>query len=201
MNLEDFQKSWQTQQAPEQPNKPTALETIAKVKALQQKVVHTNAIMTVVLCATVAAFVFILRPFLNPNTIWYDVGVGIVFVTVLLVTIMQWFKTASWKNRQLDLSSREYVTRAINKYTFLNTTNLKTTPVLMAFILIGINLIYVDIFWNGSFKLRLVMHILLNAVMITIGVVSFYYSKRHNENTYKPVIRELEELQQELEEV
>lgn len=204
MNFEEIQKNWQTQQAPAAEAKAGGAtaesDLLVRVKVLQRKVMRTNLLVAVVISLTAVAFVFILRPLLNPNTIWYDVGMGLTLGAAFALGLLHWFKSMPWK-KQVNLSSKEYVEQVLKNLRYLNTANQKLTPFFMVAILTGINLIYFDIFWNANLKLRLVMHIMLNAFMITVGAISLYYSKRHNDQSYEPIIQELEELQQKLEEV
>lgn len=125
---------------------------------------------------------------------------GLTLGAAFALGLLHWFKSMPWK-KQVNLSSKEYVEQVLKNLRYLNTANQKLTPFFMVAILTGINLIYFDIFWNANLKLRLVMHIMLNAFMITVGAISLYYSKRHNDQSYEPIIQELEELQQKLEEV
>ncbi|AKD03225.1 hypothetical protein POKO110462_04360 [Pontibacter korlensis] len=204
MNFDDIQKSWQTQQAPATEGRVggTVKESniLNDVKALQRKVIHTNTVATVVIGLTAAAFVFVLRPLLKPSTVWYDIGIGLTLSAAFSLGLIHWFKSMPWK-KQVNLSSKAYVEQVLKSLRYLNAINKKLTPFLMVVILAGINLIYFDIFLNESAKLRLVMHILLNAFMLTAGIASLYYSERHNDQSYVPIIKELEELQQKLEEI
>ncbi|MCC9165953.1 hypothetical protein [Pontibacter harenae] len=202
MDFEEMQKSWQMQQAPQLSdianNKP--LQTLLKdrVKALQVKTLWTNILMTVVLCLTAAAFIFILRRTFTPNTRWFDVGMVVMFGAILLSALATWLKSVPWKNLKADLDSRAYISHSLKSFRFQQTSIKLITPIQMVVSTIGLNLIYLDIFWNESWKFRLLMNLGLVAVMVLVGGLSLYYSKLRHKELYEPIIKELEELEQKL---
>lgn len=201
MNFDDLQKNWKMQEAPGGTGDTrTELGILGNVKATQQKIIRANIIMTVIAALTILAFVFVLRPVFTPNTIWFDVGIGLVFSAAFALGLMQWIKSSRWK-KHVNVSSKVYVEQALKSIRQLSNANQKWTPFFMVIIVLGINLIYLDIFWDESLKLRIVMHILLNSVMLSVGIASVYFSKRYRDNAYTPIIRELEELQQQLNKV
>lgn len=201
MNFDDLQKNWKMQEAPGGTGDiRTELGILGNVKATQQKIIRANIIMTVIAALTILAFVFVLRPVFTPNTIWFDVGIGLVFSAAFALGLIQWIKSSRWK-KHVNVSSKVYVEQALKSIRQLSNANQKWTPFFMVIIVLGINLIYLDIFWDESLKLRIVMHILLNSVMLSVGIASVYFSKRYRDNAYTPIIRELEELQQQLNKV
>jgi hypothetical protein len=204
MNFEEIQKNWQLQQVPQLVDKSTkkALEPSVKdkVKALQRKVIWTNVMMTIVLCLTGAAFVFVLRRAPTPNTPWFDVGLGVLFGAALLSALMQWLKSVPWRNLNADLSSTAYVSKALKSFRFHDTSIRLITPIQMVVSGIGLNIIYLDIFWDASWMLRVAMHVGLIAFMVVVGGLSLYYSRLRYKDLYEPVIKELSELQQQLQE-
>ncbi|MEJ8800905.1 hypothetical protein [Pontibacter sp. H249] len=202
MNFDDIQKSWQTQHAPELINKESDKTIVSnlqeRTKALQRKIIWTNIMMTVVLCLTSAAFVFILRKGFAPKTMWFDIGLVIMFGAILLSALAQWLKSVPWGNLKADSSSNEYISHTLKSLRFRDTSIRLITPLQMVISTIGLNLIYLDIFWDESWKLRLVMHLALIIVMVLVGGLSLYYSRLRYQELYEPIIKDLEALKSKL---
>lgn len=205
MNFDDIQKSWQMQHAPELTSKESS-KTIAsqlqeRVNALQRKIIWTNVMMTIVLILTSAVFVFIFRKGLASKTMWFDIGIGIMFGAILLSVLAHWLKSIPWGHRGADSSSNEYISHTLKSLRFRDTSIRLIAPMQMVASTIGLNLIYLDVFWDESWKLRLAMHLALIAVMVLVGGLSLYYSRLRYQELYEPVIKDLDELKQKLDEV
>ena len=205
MNFEDIQKNWHRQKAPHAAaitvNELSGHPLQVRVRKLQRKVIWTNVMMTLVLCLTGGGFLFILRGRFVPNTLWFDIGLGLMFGSILFSALAQWLKSVPWHNLRPDINSKAYIERALQSFRFRSTSIQWITPIQMMVSTIGLNLIFLDIFWNESLQLRVVMNLALAATMILVGGLSLYYSKLRYQEEYAPIIRELEELQQQLEEV
>lgn len=202
MNFDDIQKSWQKQHVPElitkESGKTMASQLQERVSALQRKIIWTNVMMTVVLLLTSAVFVFIFRKGVAPKTIWFDIGLGVMFGAILLSALAQWLKSLPWGHMKAVCSSNVYISHTLKSLRFRDTSIRLITPLQMVATTIGLNLIYLDVFWDETWKLRLVMHVALIAVMILVGGLSLYYSRLHYQKLFEPVIKDLEELQNKL---
>ncbi len=203
MNFEELQQAWQKQEAPaaEKPeNFPAGNEpTLDQVKKLQRKVMVSNIMMSVCLVFTCVFYVYLWRN-IQSQTIWFDLGMTVVFCAMILTGALVWLRSIPWGNLKPNLSSREYIKQALQSFRFRRSTLKIVMPIYMFLLYLGINFIYLDIFRDGSLQTRIWVHLGLTVFMILLGGLSLFYHRRKYDNDFDPVVKELEALQKEFEE-
>ncbi len=199
MNFTELQKSWQAQQAPEAARAKNEGAVLENVKKLQRKVIFSNLIMSVCLALT-SVYLGWMWANLDSRSPWMHAGMALIFLDMFLTMPLIWLRSVPWGNLQPDLSSRDYIKAALKSFRFRQTSQQVIMPIYGFILFLGIHLVYLGIFENRPLQQRLIVHAAGTAFMILIGFISYYSQRNKYRKKYEPVVKELEELERELEE-
>jgi hypothetical protein len=199
MKFEDLQSQWQANQAPDTgPSELTHDSIMARIIRLQRKTIFAGLGVSVSF-----AFVFIAIGLLwqktAPHAWYYHVGIVLIYLDMVLALIFIWSLVISYKNRQLSLSSYEFVSRAILKLKRRQLISRTVIPIYLLILVLGINLIYLESLTELSNQERILTHLLVSVLTVGGGMAAVVWGRKRERDVVRPLLEELLVIKQGLE--
>ncbi|MFC6998472.1 hypothetical protein [Rufibacter roseus] len=201
MDFEQLQKAWQQQAKPEPTYaapKSDQAQILKQVKKLRRKLFFSNFMMTVGVVANAFFFHFFwMKDF--GDSAWTKVGVIVIFGALLVASIGGWLKSSPWSRQSPSLSSKKFVKSSLKSFRFIYGSLRIFVPLYMALFGIGLQLMIYGAMVESSTLHRVIAHIGLAMLMVFTGGLTIYFQRLQYQEKYEPVVQELENMLQELE--
>lgn len=138
MDLDTYKNSWQQQAAPETQLDHNRETLLSKLADFDQKTRRENITVSILFAITTAILLangILLKSVLGTT---YFIGIGIICVLMLVTAIFFWRKNLPGREQDFSLSSRDFVSGAINRLRYGKRLTRIYMPAYFAVLMIGL---------------------------------------------------------------
>ncbi len=197
-NLNELGVIWQKHQP--SVNKEIEMKTLddtvfSKLNKLEKKHFKINLIKTALVFFNL---ILLILTILNLNEISTTTKVGLSWIVISLIIFMLYYWKMQFKKSDLNFleQSTQFIHQTILKLKQQKKVISHLIPILVFNLIIGINMIYVDMLAELSFTNRFFIHIMVSSFMVVILILGLKLRKRRFKNDFQPMIEELEQIHQ-----
>lgn len=192
--LHELQSIWQGRK----PDKDLKIDTnqvsdsiIAKIKQTEKKVDRLNRIKTVIVSILILTLLWTLRDIRAPF-VW--VGMGVIVLSTMIMMMKYWRIQFKSSNLNHDLPQNEFIEDTIMQMKGAHVKFVKLFRVFVFFLMIGINLLYVDLLQVLEMPMRLLLHGIVTNFMLIVFALGLFIRRKKFKKEFQPLINELEAL-------
>jgi len=164
---------------------------IAKIKQTEKKVFRLNILKTVVVSLLILTLLWSLRDIRSPF-VW--IGMGVTILSSLIMMIKNWRIQFKSSNLNHDLPQNEFIDDTISQMQAAHVKFVKLFRVFVFFLMIGINLLYVDLLQALEMPMRLLLHGIVTNFMLIVFALGRFIRRKKFKKEFQPLIDELETL-------
>ncbi|MBI9064044.1 MAG: hypothetical protein JEZ14_18815 [Marinilabiliaceae bacterium] len=194
--LQTLQSIWQGRKLDTDLNiTPTQMNDsiIAKIKQTEKKVFRLNILKTAVVSLLILTLLWSLRD-IRASFVW--IGMGVIVMSTLIMMIKNWRIQFKSSNLNHDLPQNEFIDDTIMQMKGAHVKFVKLFRVFVFFLMIGINLLYVDLLQALEMPMRLLLHGIVTNFMLIVFALGLFIRRKKFKKEFQPLIDELETLTQ-----
>lgn len=193
-NLHDLQNIWQNHQTDRELSidADKILESILnKIKNTERKVLRINIFKTLTVSVLIIYFIrlFILT---NSGGAFSWIGVGFISISTIVMMILYWKIQFKSSNLNHNLPQSEFVSDAVHQMRSHKKQFIKLFSWFVFFIIIGINLFYIDLLIDLDSGTGLMYHFAITFFLLLTFYMGLKFREKRFKKEFQPLIDELE---------
>jgi len=166
---------------------------IAKMKQTEKKVFRLNLAKTVAISLLITTLLLSISDMRAPF-VW--IGMGVIVLSTLIMMTRYWQIQFKSTNLNHDLPQNEFIEDTISQMKGAHMKFLKLFRVFVFFLMIGINLLYVDLLQALEMPMRLLIHGIVTNFMLIVFLLGQFIRRKKFKRDFQPLIDDLEALSQ-----
>lgn len=195
-NLNELQNIWQGHQ----PEREIDLNTdkisesvLEKIKKTENKVYRINIVKSIAVSMLSLSMVWFFRN-QNIKSIWAWLGICVITIDILVMMILYWKIQFKGSNLNHDLPQNEFINDAIYQMKKFKSNFQILFAFFVAFLIVGINLLYLDLLKDLEFMSRLSYHLGITAFLLLSYVLGLKIRKLKFKKDFQLLIDKLESI-------
>ncbi len=166
---------------------------IAKMKQTEKKVFRLNLAKTVAISLLITTLLLSISDMRAPF-VW--IGMGVIVLSTLIMMTRYWQIQFKSTNLNHDLPQNEFIEDTISQMKGAHMKFLKLFRVFVFFLMIGINLLYLDLLQALEMPMRLLIHGIVTNFMLIVFLLGQFIRRKKFKRDFQPLIDDLEALSQ-----
>ena len=166
---------------------------LLKIKKTEQKI-HTLNIFKTIAVSTLMLYFIYLNLKNGINSIVLLSGFIIVLLSTVITMIYYWKIQFRTSNLNYNLPQKDFLTDAMKQMKSFRNTFVRLFRVLVFFMILGINIIYIDLLIELPYLHKIMYHIGFTLLFILIYFLGIKFREKKFYNEFQPLIDEISEL-------
>lgn len=201
MDFEALQHKWQKLgKDAKSPLPDQAGDDLMKpIEALQRTTVFGSLLLSVVFAGMFVGMGFLYKK-LGGESWAFDLGLGLVFLDLLVALGFSWSTVISWRNKNFNLANQDFVGKVIRSLRRRKLLMRVVIPIYSLVLVTGIHLVYLHSLHMLPLNKRILIHVVMTLFVLAIYLLSRYIHIQKKKKTEYPLLARLEAWQRNLEE-
>jgi len=166
---------------------------LTKMKLTEKKVERINIVKTIAISVIMISMICFFYA-MDIGTIFSWLGLGLIMISTVVTMVLYWKIQFKSKNLNHNLSQDKFIIEAISEMRNHKKKFTKLFRVFVFFILIGINLLYVDLLTDLELAYRLGFHFGISFFLLIIFFLGLKFREKKFNREFQPLIDDLESI-------